>query len=112
MDYENTYDIDCISNDNIQENIKSSTSTDRRKAIDKSKKEPSLVTNFLLFNTISRKVYKKMIQRFDPVFDPAFEPSSNKCIRKNIDIAYQIGYTKLKNLLENTGNNIFITSDL
>ncbi|KAF0507101.1 hypothetical protein F8M41_019061 [Gigaspora margarita] len=38
MDYENTYDINCVSNDDIQENVKSSTSADRRKAINESEK--------------------------------------------------------------------------
>ncbi|KAF0379293.1 zinc finger bed domain-containing protein 4-like [Gigaspora margarita] len=44
--------------------------------------------------------------------DSAFEPPSNKCIRKNIDIAYQKGYTRLKTLFKNTCNTTFITTDL
>ena len=42
MDYENTYDIDCILDNDTQENVESSTSAARRKTVEEPEEEPSV----------------------------------------------------------------------
>lgn len=67
-----------------------------------------LVTDSLPFNIVNRIGYQKMIHKFDP----AFNIPSNKCIKKNLAIAYQKGPLQLKELISITYVTASITTDL
>ena len=68
MDYENTYDIDRILDNDTQENVESSTSAARRKTVEEPEEEPSVKKirvnisnpadpkkNLVMFGSILRK---------------------------------------------------------